>query len=128
MLSADGHKFRCYSLLNVVHGCCSLAYLAGQNYFGNAANDSLGEPTAGHSPATGRSPTELTDYRAVNHLILLTVCLELLILIKSVGFSNLIHFARPAGLARAVRFVQLLLLSIFIANLLTILLGATDLR
>lgn len=118
MCFADGHKF--YSLANVVHAWYGLHYLAGQNYFGNVAND-------GELPAE-RRPTELTDYRAVNHLILLTVCLELLILIKSVDFPNLIHFARPASLARAFRFVQLLLLSIFIANLLTILLGATDPR
>ena len=120
MACADGHQFKCYSLLNAVHCWCSLHYLAGQNYFGNDANDD--EPLA--------SPTKLTDYRAVNRLILLTVCLELLILIKSVGFPNLIHFglARLDGLAKAFRFVQLLLLSIFITTLLIILLGATNLR
>lgn len=116
-----GHQ--CYSLLNVAHSLTALHYLNDHGYFGNAANDSPGDHLdGGHSP---------TDYRVVNHLILLTVALELLILIKSVGFANLIHFAalaQRANLTRAFRFMQLLLLSIFTTNLLTVLLGATDLR
>lgn len=123
MLGVDAQQLQCYSLLNVAHGLVALHYLNGQ--FG--ANDSAGDHLDGGHSATDYPAVNLQPL--VNHLILLTVGLELLILIKSVGFANLIHFAAlRANLGRTLRFMQLLLLSIFTTILLTVLLGATDLR